>query len=220
MPIFQGFHDRFRGAVALALQEKVAQDIDRLISLLLEAAIEMWKQVNWHTFNDDEDNCTAQIYRWCNVARRRDARLALLVPHYQWVDLTAAMLDGTESVKSAKRPDLRIDIGEVGRSFECKRLAPTGGWCRAYVEEGLARFILAGYGRGEPVGYMIGYVQSGTFDQLLTAINHAVLDHPVMGDSDQLKLLQEGETSSWCRSNHVRSPETIQIDHVMVRLIC
>jgi hypothetical protein len=219
MPIFQGFHDRFRGVVAIALQEKVAQDIDRLIFMLLEAAIDLWKQVNWDRFNDDEDNCTVQVYRWCKIAKRQDARLALLFPRFQWVDVTSSMLEGSESVKSAKRPDLRVEIGEVvGRSFECKRLALTGGWCRAYVDEGLARFVLGSYGRGEPVGYMIGYVQSGTFDQLLAAINQAILNHPQMRDSDQLKLLQDNDTSSWSRSNHARAPDPIQIEHLMIEL--
>src|SRR5262249_52999761 len=123
------------------------------------------------------------------------------------------------SVSSAKRPDLRIEIGaigQIGRSLECKRLAPTGGWCRKYVYEGLARFVLGSYGRGEPVGYMVGYVQAGTFDHLLTAINQQILDHPEMGDSDQLKLLQEDGTSSWSRSFHMRSPDPIQVDHLMV----
>lgn len=218
MPIFRSSADRVRGAVALSLQEKVAQDIDRLIGLLLEASIVLWEQVNWHTYNDDEDNCTVQLYRWCRFARRRDTRFTLLVPHFQWVDLTAAMLDGSESVRSAKRPDLRIDVNEVGRSFECKRLAPTGGWCHAYVYEGLARFVLDNYGRGEPVGYMVGYVQAGTFDELLIAINQQIFDHPGMEDSDQLKLLQESDKSAWNRSNHTRLPDPIQVHHLWVEV--
>jgi hypothetical protein len=219
MPIFQGFADRLRGTVAVKLQEQVAQDIDRRIWLLLEASIVLWRQVNWHSYNDEEDNCTAQLYRWCDVARRSDNRLTLLVPRFQWVDLTDTMLAGDESVSSAKRPDLRIEIGalgEIGRSFECKRLAPTGGWPRKYVYEGLARFVLGSYGRGEPVGYMVGYVQAGTFDQLLAAINMQILGHPEMGDPDQLTMLQEDGMSSWSRSFHMRSPAPIQVDHLMV----
>ena len=218
MPIFQGFSDRFRGTVAVALQDRVARDIDHLIYLLLEASIILWEQVNWDTFDNDEDNCTVQLYRWCNIARRQDARLTLLIPRFQWIDLTPAMLDGSESVKSAKRPDLRIEIGEVGRSFECKRLAPTGSWPRKYVYDGLARFVLGKYGRDEPVGYMVGYVQSGTFNQCLSAINRQISSHPEMGDSDHLKLLQESAISSWSRSSHARSPDPIQIDHLMVQV--
>jgi len=219
MPIFQGFADRFRGVVAVALQEQVAQDIDRLIYLLLEAAITLWRQDNWHRYNDYEDNCTVQLYRWCKAACRHDRRLMLLVPRYQWVNVTDAMLAGAESVTSAKRPDLRIEIREVGRAFECKRLAPTVGLCRAYVNDGLARFVLGDYGHGEPVGYMVGYVQAGTFTQLLTSINLQVLSHPGMGDADQLKLLHEDQESAWSRSCHARPPDQpILVDHLMIDL--
>ena len=221
MPIFQGFADRFRGTVAVKLQEQVAQDIDRRICLLLEASIVLWSQAGWHRYNDDEDNCTAQLYRWCNVARRNDSRLTFLAPRFQWVDLTDGMLVGAESVSSARRPDLRIEIGslgEIGRSFECKRLAPAGSWCRKYVYCGLARFVLGSYGRDEPVGYMVGYVQAGTFDQLLAAINDQISGHPEMDDSDQLNLLREDDMSSWSRSFHIRSPDPIQVDHLMVKV--
>lgn len=217
MPIFEGFADRFRGTVAVALQEQVARDIDRRISLLLETSVTLWKRDHWNRYNDEEDNCTVQLYRWCKVARLRNSRLKLLVLRFQWVNVTAAMMAGTESVSGAKRPDLRIEIGEVGRAFECKRLYPTGDWCRKYVYDGLARFIFGGYGYGEPVGYMVGYVQAGTFAELLTGINGQILSHPKMGTDDELVLLQDDQASSWSRSHHQRASESpIQVDHLMV----
>jgi hypothetical protein len=219
MPILHGFTDRFRGTVAVALQELVARDIDHLIYRLLEASITLWEQDKWKRYNDGEDNCTVQLYRCCNAARRKERRLMLLVPHFQWVNVTTTMLAGTENVKSAKRPDLRIEIGEVGRSFECKRLAPTGGWVRAYVYRGLARFIFGDYGRGEPVGYMVGYVQAGTFAELLAGINQQILGHPGMGMEDQLKQFEENQSSSRSRSFHARKTEQpIQVDHLMIDL--
>lgn len=158
MPIFQGFADRFRGTVALALQQRVAEDIDRLIGQLFEAALVFWEQNGWLTYDREEENYTVQLYRWCKVACQQDPRFAFLVPHLEWVNLTAAILAGTESVTSANRPDLRIEIGEVGRAVECKRLAPTAPWPRAYVHKGLARFVVGNYGHDESVGYMVGYV--------------------------------------------------------------
>ena len=218
MPIFQDLTSRIRGSVAVALQEQVAQDIDRLICRLLEASIILWKQDNWIRYDDGEDNCTVQLYRCCKVARQKDRRLTLLVPRFQWVNVTDTMLDRAESVSSAKRPDLRIEIGEVGRALECKRLKPTGHWCRAYVREGLTRFVLGDYGQGEPVGYMVGYVQAGTFTELLIRINKQILGYPRMGEEDQLKRLEENQSSSWSRSVHTHM-HPIQIDHLMVDLV-
>jgi hypothetical protein len=127
------------------------------------------------------------------------------------------MLAGDESVKTAKRPDLRIEVGKIGRTIECKRLAPTGGWTRAYVYEGLARFVVGTYGHAEAVGYMVGYAQAGTLAGLLTMINHQAADHPGMGTAHQLKPLREGETSSWSRSCHPRSSgQPISVDHLLV----
>jgi hypothetical protein len=145
---------------------QVAEQIDRLVRQLLEAAISLWEQNHWLTYDLEEENCTVQLYRWCQTACRQDRRFALLVPHLEWVNLTAAILAGVESVRSASRPDLRIEIGEVGRAIECKRLAPTGHWPRAYVHKGLARFVLGNYGHGELVGYMVGYVQVGTLAEV------------------------------------------------------
>lgn len=219
MPIFQGFTDRFRGTVALALQQRVAEDIDRLIGQLFGAALVLWEHNGWLAYDREEENCTVQLYRWCKVARQQDPRFAFLVPNLEWVNLTAAILDGTESVTSANRPDLRIEIGAVGRAVECKRLAPTSPWPRHYVYKGLARFVVGTYGHDESVGYMVGYVQAGTFAQVLTKINQQVSGHPGMGVAQTLRLLRDNETSSWNRSCHPRaSGQPIRIDHLLVNV--
>ena len=135
----------------------------------------------------------------------------------EWVNLTAAILAGTESVRSANRPDLRIEIGEVGRAVECKRLTPTSPWPRAYVHKGLARFVVGTYGHDESVGYMVGYVQVGTLAEVLTKINEQVKDHPSMGFVQLLSLLRDDGTSSWSRSCHPRAfGHHIRIDHLLV----
>jgi hypothetical protein len=219
MPMFEGFDDRLRGTVALALQEEVAKDIDRLIWLLLGASIVLWSQDNWFSYNDDEENCTVQLYRWCHVARRHDVRFSPLIPHLEWVNVTAAMLAGAESVKGASRPDLRIEVGLVGRAIECKRLAPTARWTRAYVYKGLARFVVGNYGHDEAVGYMVGYVQAGINAGVLARINQQVAGHPKMGGAHELKLLQDDGNSSWSRSCHARaSGHPIQVDHLLVEI--
>src|SRR5487761_1682185 len=202
--MLDGFVGRFVGTVAFALQEKVAEGIDHLVHQLLETSVVMWKRDNWLTYNAEEGNCTVQLYKWCRHTCRNDRRFALLTLHLEWVNVTPAMLAGSESVKSAGRPDLRIDVGKVGRAIECKRLAPTGGWPRAYVYDGLARFVVGDYGSNETIGYMVGYVQAGTFAELLASINHHISVHPQMGPGQELKPLRGDETYWWSRSAHSR----------------
>lgn len=218
MPIFQGFTNRVRGTVALALQEQVAADIDSLIWQILDAAIALWGENGWFTFNNDEVNCTVQLYRWCKAARRQDSRFTLLAIHFEWINVTPAILEGSEGVSSASRPDLRIEVGEIGRSIEAKRLGPTDGWPHAYVYEGLARFVVGDYGHAESVGYMVGYIQNGTVADVLEKTNQQIAGHPHMGQLHQLAVLTTGQIACWCRSSHVRAASTgaIRIDHLLV----
>jgi hypothetical protein len=216
MPIFQGFADRLRGTANVILQNQVAEDIDRLICELLEAAAFLWEQAGWTAYNKEEVNCTVQLYRWCRTARRKELRFSYLIPMLEWVDVTPAILDGVESVKTAGRSDMRIEIGEIGRTIECKRLYPTGSWPREYVYEGLARFVVGSYGHDEGIGYMVGYVQAGTIAGILLKINQQIVGHPSMGTAHQLKPLRDNATS-WCRSSHSRaSGSPIRIDHMLV----
>jgi hypothetical protein len=135
----------------------------------------------------------------------------------EWINVTPAILAGKESVKSVKRPDLRMEIGFIGRTVECKRLAPAARWTRAYVYDGLARFVVGNYSYAESVGYMVGYAQAGTLDRLVTLINRQVAGHPAMGTKHQLKPLSENGQSSWSRSSHPRaSGATISVDHLLV----
>jgi hypothetical protein len=197
----------------------VAEDIDRLIGQLFEAALLLWEQNDWLAYDQAEENCSVQLYRWCKAACLEDPRFAFFVPHLEWVNLTAAILNGTESVTSANRPDLRLEIGMVGRAVECKRLAPVSPWPRRYVYEGLARFVVDNYGHDESVGYMVGYVQAGTFAEVLAKVNKQVSDHPRMGVAQTLGLLRDNETSSWNRSCHPRaSGQPISILHLFVNM--
>jgi hypothetical protein len=220
MPIFQGLTDRVYGTATRALQQQVAGDIDRRICQLLEGAIALWEKHNWFTYDREEGNCTVQLYRWCREIKRRDRRFAPLEPHLEWLNVTPAILAGDESVKSANRPDLRIEIGQVsGRVVECKRLESTGHWPRDYVYEGLARFIVGDYGHQETIGYMIGYVQAGPVAVVLTKINKQVAAHPHIRTSQQLKLLRNSGSLTWNTSCHPRPfGKSIQIDHLFINM--
>ncbi|MHB8246221.1 MAG: hypothetical protein ACYDGN_12880 [Acidimicrobiales bacterium] len=217
MAMFRGAADRVSGTVAQALRDQVAENLDDRVHEMLEAAVALWEQDGWTSHDGAEGDCTVQVYRWCRHLARHDRRFVFVSVQFEWVYVTPAMFAGTERVKSADRPDLRLEVGAVGRAIECKRLAPIGGWTRDYVYEGLARFVVGDYAGNEPVGYMIGYVQDGHRPELLKKINLHVVGHPSMGTPDQLHSLAAGPNSSWSRSSHHReSLAPILVDHLLV----
>jgi len=217
MAIFRGAANRVSGTVAQALRDQVAKKLDDRVHEMLEAAVDLWGQDGWTSHDGAEGDCTVQVYRWCRHLARHDDRFVFVSVQLEWVNVTPAMFDGTQKVKSAVRPDLRLEVGEVGRAIECKRLAPTGGWTRDYVYKGLARFVVGDYAGDEPVGYMIGYVQDGLRPELLTKINVQVVGHPSMGNADQLHPLAASPHSCWNRSNHHRGLlAPVLVDHLLV----
>ena len=216
MALFRGAADRVKGTVARALRDEVAANLDERFHEMLEEAVFLWEQDGWTSHDGAEVDCTVQIYRWCRHLTHNEERYVLMNIQIEWLLVTPAMFLGTEKVKGAKRPDLRLEVGKIGRAIECKRLAPTGGWIRSYVYEGLARFVVGDYAGEEPVGYMIGYVQSGHQPELLKSINAQVDGHPLMGVPDELQFLERGAKWSWSRSSHVRRSSSIYVDHCLI----
>ena len=47
-------------------------------------------------------------------------------------------------------------------------------------------FVVGTYAIGEPVGFMIGYIQDSAAGELVGRINARVAAHPSMGDGQQL----------------------------------
>lgn len=94
---------------------------------------------------------------------------------------------GTETLSSESigAPDGRVDIAiffpailearndhDPHAIIECKRVAGTdSGLCREYVIEGIDRFVSGKYGRRHAVGFMAGYLESGTTDLSVRGIN-------------------------------------------------
>lgn len=220
MGTFRGAFGRVSGTVAQVLRDQVADNLDERVHEILDAAVALWELDGWTSWDGAEGDCTVQVYRWCRHLIRHDQRFVFVSVQIEWVYVTAAMFAGAEKVKAADRPDLRVEVGAVGRAVECKRLAPRGGWARDYVHEGLARFVVGDYARKEPMGYMIGYVQSGRHAEMLKKINLQVVGHPSMGAPDQLQpLAAAGAKSSWSRSNHKRMMlMPIQVDHLLVEV--
>lgn len=218
MGVFRAVSDRALGVVAVSLKSRVAADIDSRVRDLLDEAVELWAQANWHSYSEGEDNCTVQLYRWANEVIRHDSRFALLTLQFQWVKLTPEMLEGAADVASATRPDLRIQVGVAGRALECKRLSVTGQWARAYVREGLARFVVGNYGIGEDVGVMVGFCQEGDLDVAIERVNSEVLGDDRLDATQVLEIRTLGHHSSWSRSCHPREiGQPISLDHLVVR---
>ena len=94
---------------------------------------------------------------------------------------------GTETVSHTGLgvPDGRIDISiffpailearndhDPHAIIECKRIAGNDSrLCREYVREGIDRFVTGKYGGGHSVGFMAGYLESGTADLAARGIN-------------------------------------------------
>jgi len=216
--IFRAVSGRARGFVAASLQNRVAADLDVQVRDLLDAAVVLWAQASWHSYNAGEDNCTVQLYRWCTEVIRRDARFSLLTLQFQWVKLTPEMLEGLADVATAKRPDLRIQVGGAGRALECKRLSVAGQWTRDYVRDGLARFVVGNYGQDEDVGFMIGFCQNGDLDVIVDKINDEVRLDTRLDATQVLETVTVGRDSSWSRSCHPRpAGRAICVEHLLVR---
>lgn len=94
---------------------------------------------------------------------------------------------GTETLSddSIRVPDGRVDIAidfpailealqdhDPHAIIECKRVAGTDSRrCREYVTEGIDRFASGKYGGRHAVGFMVGYLESGTADLAAQGIN-------------------------------------------------
>ncbi|UXC34552.1 hypothetical protein [Cupriavidus gilardii] len=147
--------------------------------------------------------------------------------------LQFVVLPGTESrsTPSVVLPDGRTDIPLVlievflrtqehdpHAIIECKRIAGSNTHlCREYVIEGVDRFAAGKYGGNHAVGFMVGYVLSGTCAAAVRGVN-AYLSR-VSRHADRLApaMIIEGQT--W-QSRHARTPpsEAIALHHAFLPL--
>ncbi|WP_156971381.1 hypothetical protein [Knoellia sinensis] len=186
---------------------------------LIEAALARWEANDWHTYDELEVNCTGQLYRWLQEARRTEERFHVLGIQIEHVVLTPEMMEGLTSVVSAQRPDLYISVQGGGIHVEAKRLLSTGPWCRDYVKKGMSRFVSSSYGAGEALGLMIGYVQQPTGQDLLPRVNDFVKSHPAMGATHQLRGRAHAPRGAWHESTHVRDSDLpINLVHVWLTM--
>ena len=147
---------------------------------------------------------------------------------------TLIVLPGTESRSSSGVliPDGRTDIPlmlievflrtaehDPHAIIECKRIAGSDTHlCREYVVEGIDRFATGKYGENHAIGFMVGYVLSGTSTDSVDAVN-AYLTRT----SRKVDVLEPSEATSkapdW-RSRHVRPKPSspIQLHHAFLGL--
>lgn len=211
--------DRVSGRINEHIHNRAVARLPDVVHDLVGEALARWAANGWHTFDKAEVNCSGQLFRWLIDARRSDSRFYTLEVNIENIVLTPGMLNGTESVTGAARPDLRISVRGGGVLLEAKRLTDTANLCRAYVYDGMARFVRSTYGANESWGMMVGYVQDQIAAGLHTRVNGYVSGHTLMGSGHELVPETTNANSEWLRSSHDRASDlTIRLDHVWVVL--
>lgn len=176
------------GRITPTIQATAAQDIANHIDALLAEALDRWHADGWQRFDDQEANCTIQLYRWADDACRDTPRFRLLEIVLEWHQPTPGMLNGTESAVAMRRPDLRVRIGHTGAlTTECKRLSLSAGHIKGYVDDGIRRFVTGAYAATETGGAMVGYIQADDPGDIVDAINGRIDTRPDMGPTHRLQ---------------------------------
>jgi hypothetical protein len=197
------------------------------------AAILLTLFVGWGRVRGFAD-VTADAREVPMTERLRDGmRGDLKVKSHPWGKMLM-VLPGTESRSdnAVLTPDGRTDIplmvievflrtGEHDPHaiIECKRISGLDtNLCREYVVEGMDRFRAGKYGSNHAVGFMVGYLLSGTDSEAANGVNKYLtrtarkVEH--LAHSDIC-----GEVSSWA-SEHARSaPSTpVRLHHAFLEL--
>lgn len=207
--------DRVSGQISAGIHNRAVRRLPDLVRDLVNEGLDRWAANSWYTFDDSEVNCSSQLFRWLREARRNDSRFFVLEIDIENIILTPGMLKGTESVTGAARPDFRISVRSGGVLLEAKRLTDSSRHCRAYVYDGMARFVGSTYGADESWGIMVGYVQGSATAGLQSRLNNYVSSHSLMGSSHQLASGPSYANSEWLGSTHHRaSGLAMRLDHV------
>jgi hypothetical protein len=211
---------RATGVASRALKDLIAESIDMLIRDLIDGAIGLWQSSGWHSYSEAEVDCTMQLFRRCQQVATSDPKFEILDVVLEWSSPSRQVLLGLTSAAQSRRPDLRFQVGRTGRSCECKRLSSTGNWAANYVVKGMHRFVDSSYGRDEPIGYVVAYVQSGEFAPLIAKINEKICTNADMGASHQLvRRDHEVGPRTWSDSLHARpTGKPIELRHVHIKV--
>lgn len=201
-------------------QRLIVNETSSLVEELLDQSIERWASTNWYRCDNEEVNCTIQLYRWADDACRTIPMFAALRVCLESSLPTPQMIQGTVSAKTMTRPDLRVHVGDAGISVECKRLGTRRGQPHDYVYKGIDRFVSGNYADRSAVGFMVGYVRVTQPAKCVQDINERITSHPAMGSSDCLSLFpsRAGHAARY-RSHHTRSNTgSVRLEHFLVSL--
>jgi hypothetical protein len=143
------------------------------------------------------------------------------------------VLPGTESrsKSSVLIPDGRTDIPlmmievflrtqehDPHAIIECKRIAGSDTHlCREYVVEGVDRFVIGKYGENHAVGFMVGYVLSGTSSEAVDGVN-AYLARVARTAEQVTANNMTGELTWYSCHGRVKPSEPIGLHHLFLPL--
>ena len=160
----------------------------------------------------EEDQITINLEDFIEpFARKHPLRLQV---QSQVQVYSQAMKNGSVTTKKAKRIDLKLwnplqNHRHIYFSWEAKKL----GNAKAYVTDGMIRFISGAYSSGLRNAGMLGYCTSQPIEQIASKINQHIKD--VLTDVDQLSLVNSVEQQlSIHRSQSVRADGSpIELHH-------
>jgi hypothetical protein len=142
---------------------------------------------------------------------------------------TMVILPGAESRSAAAvvpdgRTDIPIMLIEVfvrtqehdpHAVIECKRIAGSDTHlCREYIVEGVDRFRTGKYGYNHAIGFMTGYVISGTIDEAVSGVN-AYLSR-TSRQSEHLTLADACDVPTWMSAHARSSSSPIVLHHAFL----
>ena len=203
---------KFWGELSEPVAFQVVDDIQLLLSKLLDEALTRWCNENWSRASNDENDCTVRVYVYLQESINKNGAFSTLSVQLQGGLPSKEMLAGRASTKRMPFPDLRVCMGETGVSVECKCLGKSGSQ-REYVYEGIDRFVTRGYAEPYSIGFMIGYVQNQNPASHVPAINRHITGHAAMGPTHRLKQIH------WTHrylSIHARSgADDVRLEHFL-----
>lgn len=204
------------------LARKITPGIEQAVLQLVVDGFERWRVGGFKRVGDHEDHYTVRLVA-CMKEIRRERNMAL-VPVFQYVEPSDAMLEGREDPAHAPHIDMVVSWGAFAEdaylSIECKRLAPDD-LARLYVVCGVDRFVRGYYGAKSQIGAMVGYIVNGTPTAVLGRVNDHISRHPSMGPE---QVLTSANSIEWLdsvySSSHPRPLplDTIRLSHLFFEM--
>lgn len=188
----------------------------KIIKLLIYSYKRIIKDRKFKT-TDNEDFLRNILVKDYLVVYRQKFQL-----EYYYFHTEPAIIDS--NYKSSGFIDIKV--GTTGRSinpddyyiFECKRLDESIGRGRAYVDDGIYRFISGKYFSDSPFAGLIGFIQHGDLKRILENIENIMKEDDFLKENDLLENIEiEKSFKNIYYSNHDRCNTLgeIEIYHIM-----